>query len=83
MIAWFVTTSVLGVAGITGHPAVLKARSPTYAASFLVHHISGQSPGRRPEPFVDHGEVEGGLVPDGGFVEPGAGWPRPGGVWAG
>ncbi|KPM56871.1 potassium transporter Kup [Frankia sp. CcI49] len=40
MIVWFVTIGVLGVAGITGHPAILKALSPTYAAGFLVHHIS-------------------------------------------
>ncbi|CUU59381.1 KUP system potassium uptake protein [Parafrankia irregularis] len=39
MIVWFVTIGTLGVAGITEHPAILKALSPTYAASFLIHHI--------------------------------------------
>jgi KUP system potassium uptake protein len=39
MVVWFVTIGVLGVAGIIGHPAILRALSPTYAASFLVDHF--------------------------------------------
>ncbi|MFF5288457.1 potassium transporter Kup [Paractinoplanes globisporus] len=39
MIAWFLTIGVLGVAGITRHPAILKALSPTYALSFLFGHF--------------------------------------------
>ncbi|WP_374581681.1 potassium transporter Kup [Frankia sp. CiP3] len=39
MIVWFVTIGALGVAGIAGHPAILKALSPAYAAGFLVHHF--------------------------------------------
>ncbi|WP_232303985.1 potassium transporter Kup [Pseudofrankia sp. DC12] len=39
MIVWFVTVGALGVAGIAGHPAILKALSPTYALGFLVNHF--------------------------------------------
>ena len=39
MIAWFVAIGVTGVDGITRHPGILKALSPTYALGFLVHHF--------------------------------------------
>ncbi|ABW14015.1 K potassium transporter [Parafrankia sp. EAN1pec] len=39
MIVWFVTIGALGVVGIVGHPAILEALSPTYAASFLANHF--------------------------------------------
>jgi len=39
MIVWFVTIGALGITGITEHPAILEALSPTYAASFLAHHF--------------------------------------------
>jgi KUP system potassium uptake protein len=35
MIAWFVAIGACGVAGITKHPAILRALSPTYAVEFL------------------------------------------------
>lgn len=38
MIVWFVTIGALGMVGIVGHPTILEALSPTYAARFLVHH---------------------------------------------
>ena len=37
MLLWFVSIAVLGLLGLTRHPGVLVALSPTYAASFLVH----------------------------------------------
>jgi KUP system potassium uptake protein len=37
MLVWFATIAVLGVRGITMHPEVLKALSPTYAYDFLFH----------------------------------------------
>ena len=37
MLVWFTTIAVLGVRGITMHPEVLKALSPTYAYDFLFH----------------------------------------------
>ena len=37
MIVWFVTIAALGVRQIIGHPAVLKAVSPTYAVQFFGH----------------------------------------------
>jgi KUP system potassium uptake protein len=37
MLIWFTTIGVLGVRGITMHPEVLKALSPTYAADFMLH----------------------------------------------
>ena len=39
MIAWFVVIGVTGVGGITRHPGILKALSPTYAVGFLVNHF--------------------------------------------
>ncbi|MFI7131602.1 potassium transporter Kup [Nonomuraea sp. NPDC050153] len=39
MIAWFVTIGACGVAGIAGHPDILKALSPTYAIGFLTGHF--------------------------------------------
>ncbi|MFD3478175.1 potassium transporter Kup [Streptomyces sp. NPDC058695] len=38
MIAWFVAIGACGVAGITDHPDILKALSPTYASGFLFGH---------------------------------------------
>jgi KUP system potassium uptake protein len=40
MIVWFGTIGACGVAGIAGHPAILRALSPTYAVGFLVHHFA-------------------------------------------
>ncbi|HEX4519856.1 MAG TPA: KUP/HAK/KT family potassium transporter [Gaiellaceae bacterium] len=40
MAVWFLTIGALGVHGIAKHPAILKALSPTYAASFLFGHFS-------------------------------------------
>jgi KUP system potassium uptake protein len=37
MLVWFTTIAVLGVRGITMHPEVLKALSPSYAFDFLFH----------------------------------------------
>src|SRR5689334_24364080 len=39
MIAWFVAIGACGIAGIAGHPAILKALSPTYALGFLFGHF--------------------------------------------
>ncbi|MGW3960994.1 potassium transporter Kup [Amycolatopsis sp. NPDC005003] len=39
MIAWFVTVGGFGVAGIAGHPDILKALSPTYAIGFMAGHF--------------------------------------------
>ncbi|MFF0494360.1 potassium transporter Kup [Nocardia sp. NPDC004068] len=39
MFIWFTTIAALGVAGITRHPAILRALSPTYALGFLGHHF--------------------------------------------
>jgi KUP system potassium uptake protein len=36
---WFTVLAVLGVHGITAHPAILKALSPTYALGFLFGHF--------------------------------------------
>ncbi len=36
---WFTVLGVLGVRGITDHPEILKALSPTYAVGFLVGHF--------------------------------------------
>lgn len=38
MIAWFVAIGACGVVGITDHPDILKALSPTYALGFLFGH---------------------------------------------
>ena len=40
MIVWFTSIAACGIAGITRHPAVLKALSPTYAISFFTGHFS-------------------------------------------
>jgi KUP system potassium uptake protein len=37
MVVWFTTIAALGVRGITLHPEVLRAISPTYAFDFLFH----------------------------------------------
>lgn len=39
MIAWFGTIGVCGVMGISRHPEILKALSPTYALGFLTGHF--------------------------------------------
>ena len=39
MIVWFVTIGGFGVAGITQHPAILRALSPSYAVDFLAGHF--------------------------------------------
>jgi len=39
MIIWFVVIAAFGVAGITHHPDILKALSPTYAIGFLAGHF--------------------------------------------
>ncbi|MGH3173051.1 MAG: potassium transporter Kup [Streptosporangiaceae bacterium] len=39
MCVWFTVLGVLGVHGIVGHPEILKALSPTYAAGFLFGHF--------------------------------------------
>jgi len=39
MIAWFVAIGACGVAGIVGNPEILKALSPTYAATFMASHF--------------------------------------------
>ncbi|MFI0813258.1 potassium transporter Kup [Streptomyces echinatus] len=39
MVAWFVAIGACGVAGIVGHPAILRALSPTYALGFLTGHF--------------------------------------------
>src|ERR1700753_465237 len=38
MIGWFVSIGACGVKGILDHPQILKALSPTYAATFVVEH---------------------------------------------
>jgi KUP system potassium uptake protein len=37
MLVWFTTIAALGIRGISMHPEVLKALSPTYAFDFLFH----------------------------------------------
>jgi len=39
MIVWFGAIAALGVAGITRHPGIVKALSPTYAIGFLAGHF--------------------------------------------
>jgi KUP system potassium uptake protein len=39
MIIWFVSIGACGVKGILGHPQILKALSPTYAATFMFGHF--------------------------------------------
>jgi KUP system potassium uptake protein len=41
MIVWFTVIGALGIRGITMHPEVLKALSPTYGADFLFSSTSG------------------------------------------
>ncbi len=40
MAVWFTAIGACGVRGIAEHPEILKALSPTYAASFLFGHFS-------------------------------------------
>ncbi len=40
MVVWFLVIGAWGVHGIVGNPSILKALSPTYAASFLFGHFS-------------------------------------------
>ena len=40
MIVWFLAIGATGISGITKHPGILKALSPTYAVSFLIGHFS-------------------------------------------
>jgi len=40
MVVWFVAIGACGIRGIAGNPEILKALSPTYAASFLLGHFS-------------------------------------------
>jgi KUP system potassium uptake protein len=40
MAVWFTVIAVAGVHGIAGHPAILKALSPTYALGFLFGHFA-------------------------------------------
>ncbi len=39
IIGWFASISACGVWGITSHPQILKALSPTYALGFMVGHF--------------------------------------------
>ena len=39
MIVWFVVIGGAGIGGITDHPSILKALSPTYAIGFLAGHF--------------------------------------------
>ncbi|WP_222932900.1 potassium transporter Kup [Nocardia yunnanensis] len=39
MICWFLVIGLCGVAGITRHPEIVKALSPTYALGFLFGHF--------------------------------------------
>jgi KUP system potassium uptake protein len=39
MLAWFIAIGACGVAGITRHPEILKALSPTYALTFVGGHF--------------------------------------------
>ncbi|MEU0791234.1 potassium transporter Kup [Amycolatopsis sp. NPDC005961] len=39
MIAWFGVVGACGIAGIAGHPEILKALSPTYAIGFMAGHF--------------------------------------------
>ena len=40
MIVWFTSIAACGSAGISEHPQILRALSPTYAVGFLVGHFS-------------------------------------------
>jgi len=39
MAAWFAVIAAWGIRGVVGNPSILKALSPTYAASFLFGHF--------------------------------------------
>ena len=39
MVVWFASIGACGVWGIASHPGILRALSPTYALTFLVHHF--------------------------------------------
>jgi len=39
MALWFTAIAAIGIHGITSHPSILKALSPTYAGSFLFGHF--------------------------------------------
>ncbi|WP_343238555.1 potassium transporter Kup [Streptomyces sp. SID13031] len=40
MVVWFTVIAAAGIGGITQHPQILKALSPTYAIGFLTGHFS-------------------------------------------
>jgi KUP system potassium uptake protein len=40
MLFWFAVVAACGIKGITKHPGILKALSPTYALSFFFNHFS-------------------------------------------
>jgi KUP system potassium uptake protein len=40
MALWFIAIGAAGIRGIVSHPAILKALSPTYAATFLFGHFT-------------------------------------------
>jgi KUP system potassium uptake protein len=40
MAVWFVVIALLGIRGITSHPAIIEALSPTYAIGFLAGHFT-------------------------------------------
>ncbi|HEX6457528.1 MAG TPA: KUP/HAK/KT family potassium transporter [Thermoleophilaceae bacterium] len=40
MLVWFTVIAVCGINGITKHPSILRALSPTYAVSFFFSHFS-------------------------------------------
>ena len=40
MAVWFTAIGVIGVHGVTAHPAILKALSPSYALGFLFGHFT-------------------------------------------
>ena len=48
MAVWFAVIAAWGIHGIVSNPAILKALSPTYAASFLFGHSARRSSRWRP-----------------------------------
>jgi len=40
MAVWFTAIAVIGVHGVAGHPAILRALSPSYALGFLFGHFT-------------------------------------------
>jgi KUP system potassium uptake protein len=40
MLVWFTVVAVCGIGGITTHPEILRALSPTYALDFFFNHFS-------------------------------------------